>query len=141
MTTPAGASMADDEQGNEREDLERLELPLPGVEPLFWRILVAPVRPQQTTKGGIILADQTFEAAEHLNYIGMVVAIGAGAMQHQRLKEGYENAGPPFALGNWVIYKRYAGLKMVYKGLRILAVNDDDILLRADSPDGWRVLV
>lgn len=140
MTTPAGASMPEEDEGNEQEDLERLELPLKGVEPMFWRVLVAPVKPKSVTAGGIILSDQSFDAAQHLNYIGKVVAIGAGALKHERLKVGYDGE-PPFELGDYIIYKRYAGLKLAYAGLRLLAINDDDILLKTDDPQRWKVLI
>jgi co-chaperonin GroES (HSP10) len=135
------ASYDDGNHGNEYEDLERLQLPLPGVEPLYFRLLVAPVSPPKKTSSGLYLPDATADAQDQLSYIGKVVATGPGAFQHERLRVGYEEGQAPAELGDYVLYKRFAGMKMTYKGLKLLAVNDDDILMRTTDPHAWRVLL
>jgi co-chaperonin GroES (HSP10) len=130
----------DEEHANQYEDLEKLDLPLSGVEPLFWRLLVAPVMPPQQTASGIFLPDQTQEAREEMSYIGKVVAMGQGCLAHERLRNGYDGQ-PAFDLGDYVVIKRYAGLRLSYKGLKLRAVNDDDVLIKTTEPFGWKVLV
>ena len=130
----------DEEHANAYEDLEKLQLPLQGVEPLFWRLLVAPVMPPQKTASGIFIPDQTQEAREEMSYIGKVVAMGAGCLAHDKLQHGYDGE-PAFGLGDYVVIKRYAGLRLSFKGLKLRAVNDDDVLLKTSEPFGWKVLV
>lgn len=103
-------------------------------QPMFWRVLVMPKSAQGKTKGGIYLAASSQEAQEHLTYHGQILAVGGKAFKEERL-------GDTASVGEWVIYGRYAGQKLQYKGVKLLIVNDDEILAKAPNPDSLRVHV
>lgn len=108
-------------------------------QPLYWRILVLPRSAQERSKGGIYLAASSQEAQEHLCYIGQVLAVGPGAFKEARL------CGDKVEIGSWVVYGRYAGQRLEYKknglSVKLLIVNDDEVLARAPNPDVLRVHV
>lgn len=103
--------------------------------PLYWRMLVMPVRPKKVSSGGIVLPVSTQEAQQYLNYMGKVIAIGSSAGKDKRL-EG-ENAFPK--VGEYVIYGRYAGQVLTYKGVRLVIINDDEILAVVTDPDSMKI--
>lgn len=106
-------------------------------QPMYWRMLVMPVRPQEKSKGGIVIASAAQDAQEHLNYIGKVVAVGGCCGKHKKF-EGEEKV---VGVGDWVLYSRYAGQKVEYKGLKMLFINDDEVLGLVKNPEGFRVYV
>jgi co-chaperonin GroES (HSP10) len=40
-----------------------------------------------------------------------------------------------------VVFGRYAGQKFEFKGVKLLLIDDDAIMARAESPDGFRVYI
>lgn len=139
--------------------------------PSTWHVLILPKQPRKMSSGGIALPDQVQQAEMHLNYIGQIVALGPLAgMNPKFLNPDYERALkdlpsgyrvensetlPPRYLwgtmastgfrahhvGEWVLLGRYSGQVVTYYGVRLLTMNDDDILDGIDSPDGYRVYV
>jgi co-chaperonin GroES (HSP10) len=108
-----------------------------------WRMLVVPVRPPQKSKGGIVIATQTQTNFEYLNYIGKVVAVGELAGKHKRFTgrdDGSAWRGAP-EIGDYVIYGKYsgAGQKMKYKGVTLIPLNDDEILISKVNPADFSV--
>lgn len=131
-------SYADD--GNSGWNNENTELPdgfqedLP--QPMYWRILVAPVRPKEVSKGGIVLAMAHQEAQEILNFLGKVVAVGPMAGKHERLGGSGTEPAPNFPkIGDYVAYGRYAGQRMLHKGVKLIIINDDEVLAVVPNPD------
>ena len=131
------------------------ELPLP----LYWRVMVMPIRPQKMSKGGIALPMESIEVQKYLNYMGRVVALGPLAGANERLGgggnpklswwrslfsirggEAVRSKGFPNA-GDHIIYGRHAGQPMTYKGVKLLTINDDEILARVPNPDTLRVYI
>ena len=124
------------------------------IRPLLWRVLVCPVQPRKMSKGGIALPNDTQDAEAHLNYIGRVVSMGPLAGKSEKflnpsLGDGKPIAGRNGALagkfawdvkaGDLVTYGRYAGQRMEWKGIKLLEVNDDEILAVVDSLENFRV--
>lgn len=110
--------------------------------PLCWRVLVMPIRPQEVSKGGIVLAKAHQDAQEILNFIGKVVALGPMAGKHERLGgDGMAPAEGFPKIGEYVVYGRYAGQPMKYKEIKLLTINDDEILNVIPNPDTLRVTV
>ena len=105
--------------------------------PIYWRVLVRPQQAQQMSKGGIALPTQAQDAEEVLNYIGQVVSMGALAQTHERLA----NEPDKPKVGDWVMYGRYAGQTIHYKGERHLVVNDDEILGIVPNPAAIKIYV
>lgn len=108
--------------------------------PLYWRVLIAPMRPKEVSKGGIVLALANQEAQEILNYIGKVVALGPMAGTTERLGGDGTSAGPSFPkVGDYVAYGRYAGQKVSHKNVRLLLCNDDELLAVVPNPETLQV--
>ena len=105
--------------------------------PLTWRILVMPVRPRKVSKGGIVLAESTQDVQRHLNYIGKVVSVGSLAYTDKRISD--EEHKPK--LGEYVIYGRYSGQVLTYRGVRLIIINDDEILAKVASPDDLKISI
>lgn len=104
-------------------------------EPMYWRLLVMPVRPRKVSRGGILIAESAMEAEGHLNYIGKVVAMGGCCGKHKK----YEGETKEVKVGSWVIYSRYAGQRIEYKGVKLLFINDDEVLALAKGPEDFRI--
>lgn len=129
---------SDGESGAEwvNEDIERPaefwdELP----KPILWRLLVMPVKPKERSKGGIVIPVQAQDAQQYLNYIGRIVAMGGCAYKSERFAG--ETQFPE--VGDYVVYGRYAGQPMSYKGVKLLTINDDEVLGIVKNPDSLQV--
>ena len=125
--------MANYDEGTAGWNNEDTELPesfwkdLP--KPTYWRVLIAPVKPKEVSKGGIVLALANQEAQDILNFLGRVVAVGPMAGKHERLGGTGTEPGPDFPkVGDYVAYGRYAGQRLQHAGVRLLICNDDEIL-------------
>ncbi len=136
--------MSDYESGNSGWSNESTELPegfwedLP--KPMYWRVLVVPVRPKEVSKGGIVLAVQHQEAQEILNFLGRVVALGPMAGKHERLGgTGAEPAADFPKVGDHVMFGRFAGQRLLHKGAKLLLINDDEILGVVPNPETLQV--
>lgn len=99
--------------------------------PVYWRVLVMPMAAKQKSKGGILLPSETQDAQQHLTYIGQVLAAGGEAFKSQR----FANEKNLPRVGDWIIYGRYAGQRLEYRGVKLLIVNDDEILGKVRDPD------
>lgn len=132
--------MSNYDEGNSGWSNEDTELPegfevdLP--KPTYWRILVAPTRPKEVSKGGIVLAIANQEAQEILNFIGKVVALGPMAGKHERLGGDGKNPGPDFPkVGDYVAFGRFSGQKLTHRGVKLLLANDDELLAIVPNPE------
>lgn len=103
--------------------------------PILWRLLVMPIKPKEVSKGGIVIPTAAQDAQGHLNYIGKIVAMGALAFKSEK----YEGETGFPKLGDYVLYSRYAGQQMKYRGTKLLIVNDDEILGRVPNPEALQV--
>lgn len=93
-----------------------------GIECLEYKVLVKPVEVQAVTPGGIILAVETHERDKHATMEGDVVDISPLAFS-------YENEAPKAALGDRVVFQRYAGLVIKgADGVDYRLMNDKDIV-------------
>jgi co-chaperonin GroES (HSP10) len=108
------------------------ELPKPS----YWRILIAPMRPKEVSKGGIMIARVNQEAQEILNFMGQVVAAGPVAGAHERLGGDGTTPSAEFPKkGDYVVYGRHAGQHLLYKGVKLILLNDDEILGTIPNPE------
>lgn len=108
--------------------------------PLFWRVMVAPVKPKEVSRGGIVMPKMATEAQDILNCVGKVVAIGPSAGKHERLGGDGVNRVDGFpCVGDYVTYGRYAGQQIKCMGVKILILNDDEILMVVPNPEVLQV--
>lgn len=105
--------------------------------PLYWRVLVMPMKPRNKIKmaSGVEfdLPDQSLDNQKFFNPIGRLAAVGEGAFKSSRLAVD----GPPMTVpkvGDWVMFGRAAGFKFAYAGVELVEINDDEILAILPDP-------
>ena len=96
-----------------------------------WRILIAPFKPAQKSKGGILLSPKTIEEDVVQTQVGFVLKMGPSAYAD---KQRYPD-GAWCKEREWVIFARYAGSrfrlngdKKAAFGSEVRILNDDEIL-------------
>ena len=98
-----------------------------GINPVGWRILIKPLEIREATASGIILTTGAIRDREQMaNTTGIVIAVGEGCY--------VEEAAPWCAVGDKVIFAKYAGLLYLGKdGNQYRIVNDKDITGTLDA--------
>ena len=95
-----------------------------------YHILVRPISIKSKTKGGILLPDSTREDISYLTTVGRVLKLGNLAYQDQ----------DKFPNGSWcqendyIAYGKHAGQKLFYKGIRLLLLFDDQVIMKVEDP-------
>lgn len=108
-------------------DIAFEDLPdLPG-----YHVLIRPVSIKEKTKGGIILPDKAIDDIAYLTTVGKVLKLGTLAYQD---KEKFP-AGAWCNVDDYVCYGKHTGQKFVYKGLKLLLLFDDQIIMKIKSPN------
>ncbi len=88
------------------------------VTPLADRVVVKPISREEVTKGGIVLPDTAKEKPQE----GEVVAVGAG-----RVGDDGKRIPMEVAVGDTVIYAKYAGTEWKYEDEEYLILRESDI--------------
>lgn len=107
--------------------------------PAGWRVLVGMLKVEDTSKGGIILANEHVEGKKYLRSVAKVLAVGPGTYQHAKFQGGIsiEKRDPePWAkVGDVVLVGQYAGQSISVKDCAdndepqsLKLMNDDEIL-------------
>ena len=117
---------------NNNEWIEDEEKADPEVLPSLpgYHILVRPVSVKSKTKGGLLLPDSVKDDVAYLTTVGKVLAIGDLSYKD---KDKFPN-GKWCDVGDYVCYARHAGQKLYYKGVRLLLLFDDQIMMKVDEP-------
>jgi len=101
------------------QDSETVEIP----DVKGWRVLVFPLEVISKTSGGVILSDNTKTQEALVVSVGRVLALGAEAYQRPDM-------GDPWCkVDDLVGFGKYAGKKMIYKGIPLIVLNDDEIIM------------
>jgi co-chaperonin GroES (HSP10) len=100
-------------------------------QPTGWRLAILPYRGAKTTKGGIVLADETRQRTQLATNVGYVLKVGDLSYADES-KFPY---GPWCKAGDWVIFGRYAGSRIQIDGGEIRLLNDDEILGLVNDPE------
>jgi len=115
-------------------------------DPTLWRVLVLPLQAKTKTESGILLARSATEAERQLQYMGQVLKVGVMAGKSDKLENPLHVtdssvAKYPFDVKplEWIMYGRYAGFRISYKGIQLLFVNDDEIIAKIVSPENYEV--
>jgi chaperonin GroES len=88
------------------------------MKPINDRVVVKPSQAEEKTKGGIIIPD----TAKEKPLRGEIIAVGPG-------KDGNKMN---VAKGDVVLYGKYAGQELEYRGETYLIMREDDILVILD---------
>ena len=89
--------------------------------PLDERIVVEPVAAEETTAGGIVLPDSAQEKPQR----GVVLAVGPG-----KLLDSGERGELSVAVGDEVIYGKYAGSDVEVDGREVKILRESDVLAK-----------
>ena len=96
-------------------------------QPVGYRILIRPKGPVSKTKGGIYLPDKNQDTQAYLNSVGQVIAMGP---------ECYSDRKAPWCkVGDWVLFGRYAGARISVQNVKMVIVNDDEIIASLENPE------
>lgn len=99
--------------------------------PTGWRIAILPYRGAEKTKGGIALAEETQRKQQVSTVCGYVLKVGPLAYND----ESKFPTGPWCAVGDWIIFGRYAGARIPIDGGEIRLINDDEVLGKVADPE------
>jgi|TARA_R100001082_G_scaffold71781_1_gene41016 co-chaperonin GroES (HSP10) len=118
-------------KGNETETEEAsVATQLP--EPQGYKILIALPEAEETTDGGIIIADQTRRIEETASIIGFVLKLGPDCYKDEKR---FPN-GPYCEEGDFVIMRSYSGTRMKIHGKEFRLINDDTVEAVVRDPTG-----
>ena len=95
-----------------------------------YHILVRPISIKAETKGGILLPDAIKEDISYLTTVGRVLKIGDLAYKD---KDKFPN-GNWCEVGDYVTYGKHEGQKFIYKGLKLLLLFDDQVMMKVEDP-------
>ncbi|MBK7007226.1 MAG: co-chaperone GroES [Saprospiraceae bacterium] len=85
------------------------------MKPINDRVVIKPAPADEKTSGGIIIPDNAKEKPQR----GTVIAVGPGKENHKMTVKK----------GDTVLYGKYAGQEINYKGDDYLIMREDDILV------------
>lgn len=124
---PLAGGKQNDQWISEEEVPDPTPLPrIPGV-----GILVRPVPVRRKSAGGIYIPDSVRADMEYLNTVGRVLALGELAFKDTDI---YKN-GPWVKPGDYVVYGKFAGQKLFWKGVKLLIIPARAIELVVDKPE------
>ena len=94
-------------------------------------LLIRPVPVRKTSAGGIIIPDTIRADRDYLNTVGRVLALGELAF----VDEDIYRKGPWVKPGDFIVYAKFAGQKIWWKGVKLLLVKASSIELVVDKPE------
>ena len=109
------------------EELEQI-LPVPQ----GYRILVACPEIEETTEGGIIIANELRAKESTASIFGYVIEMGDDAYGDLDKFP----TGPYCKEGDWVIFRSYSGTRFKVKGQEFRLINDDTVEAIVEDPRG-----
>ena len=110
---------------NEEDLPDPKDLPhLPG-----YNLLIRPVSVKGVTKGGLLLPDSTQDDMAYLTTVGRILALGELAY----LDKNKFPKGPWCKVGDYVCYGKHTGTKLLYKGIKLLVLFDDQIMMKVNN--------
>lgn len=124
-----------DELTEEQRDARLKDVP----QPQHWWVLVLPRRAKEKSAGGIVLASASQDAETHLNYIGKVVAMGPLCGESEAFKDTKGVNHFDTHVGDWIIYNRYQGMRIVHRGVSLLVIKDEHAMCKVQNPMVLRV--
>ena len=88
------------------------------LKPLGDRVVIKQDEAEQTTASGLYIASETKEKPSS----GIVLAVGEG-----KLNDDGSRAAMPVAVGDHVVYSKYAGMEIENEGEKVMILRADDI--------------
>ena len=98
--------------------------------PTGYRIMLKPREVSNKTRGGIILTDDSKEAAKFSCVISKVIDMGPECYL------GMDRSTTTWCKkGDWVLTGKYVGLKFKHDGDEYSIINDDEVIANIPDPD------
>jgi len=98
--------------------------------PTGYRIMLKPREVSNKTRGGIILTDDSIEAAKFSCVISKVIDMGPECYL------GMDRSTTIWCKkGDWVLTGKYVGLKFKHDGDEYSIINDDEVIANIPDPD------
>jgi len=94
--------------------------------PAGFRVLLKAREVDEKTKGGIILTDDSREAAKFSCVVSQVIGMGSDCY-HDKSESWCK-------INDWVLTAKYVGLKFKYEGVEYSMINDDEVLAVVPDP-------
>lgn len=94
------------------------------LKPLGSRVVIKPIEEQDKTAGGIFLPDNAKEKPQR----GTVIAVGAGDRDEKGARIAMD-----VAVGNTVLFAKYAGTEIKLDGEKLLIMRESDLLAIIES--------
>jgi co-chaperonin GroES (HSP10) len=109
--------------------------------PAGWRLLIAPVKIEEQSKGGILLVDESVKTQEYFRNIAKVVGMGHLCYTDPKFQGGIplDRATPePWCkLGDVIKYNSYTGQELVINHddevSKLRVINDDEVIVVIDD--------
>ena len=95
--------------------------------PAGYRLLLKPREVSNKTAGGIILTDESVDAAKFSCVVSEVIDMGDDCYHDKDTKWCKK--------GDWVIFARYAGSRIQIDGGEVRLLNDDEVLATIENPE------
>jgi co-chaperonin GroES (HSP10) len=120
MLTPKSVSLLD------QSLVERMP------QPTGWRMLVLPFRPKPTTKGGILLTEDTLNREGLATVVALVVKMGPDCYADEKRFGGKRWCEEK----QWVMIGRYSGARFkLGDGGECRIINDDEVIATILDPE------
>ena len=95
-----------------------------------YHLLIRPISIKTETKGGILLPDAVKEDISYLTTVGRVLKIGDLAYKDL---DKFPN-GAWCNVNDYICYGKHSGQKLFYKGIRLLLLFDDQVMMKVENP-------
>jgi co-chaperonin GroES (HSP10) len=129
-------------EADKQAALEPVDVTNLPMQPMFWHVLVEPMRASAKIGSGVLYqADESKRVEEIQTTIGRLVAIGPCAFTGKTnagnfLGEGIEREK---LINRWVMYAKHTGQEIKLRtGHRLLLLNDSELLAFVENPEDFR---
>jgi co-chaperonin GroES (HSP10) len=99
------------------------------IEPQGWTVLVR-LYTEPKVKNGLYMPDVVHDEQQYRSCVGLVVRKSKAAY----LDDRYDKTGQWCDVGDWVVFPRHAGYKILYEGMPIFVLKEDAIDLIVKDP-------
>ncbi len=113
-----------------KEDEARKATQLPEIK--GYRILIAPIQPEEKTEGGIYKPDQFLDLEKSATVCGLVMGMGEDCYKD---KDRFQSAW--CKEGDFVLTGAYKGTRFSIHGREFRIINDDQVLAVVEDPRGY----
>jgi chaperonin GroES len=112
------------------DETVRVKLP----QPAGYRVLIATLRVNEKTEGGVYMPDKIKDAEDTASILGLVLTVGPEAY---RDPDRFPS-GPYCKVGDFVIFRSYSGTRFKIGDQEFRLINDDTVEGVVDDPRGYK---